>query len=195
MRPLTADVVETQLRAALDAGDRREIDRLGALLDGLERHERVALGAAALWYASVGLHVFPLQPGQKIPMPRTHGCKDATDDAEVVRAWWTATPDANIGIATGHLVDVIDVDGPAGVQSWARLSALPPVLGKVSTPRDGGNHLYVAATGRGNRAGIAPGIDYRGAGGYVVAPPSVNAEGVAYRWYAPLDLTVLEEAA
>jgi hypothetical protein len=46
----------------------------------------------------------------------------------------------------------------------------------------GGCHLYVAATGAGNRARLLPGVDWRGAGGYVVAPPSLHASGERYRW-------------
>lgn len=189
MRPLDPRTIEDQLRIAIDAGDSGEIDRLRALLDSLDPPRSTPdLLASALWYASVGLHVFPLQPRSKQPYPKTHGLKDATTEAEQVRQWWADRPDSNVGIATGHIVDVVDIDGPAGVASWARTD-FPHILGKVSTPRAGGNHLYVAATsGRGNKAGILPGVDYRGLGGYVVAPPSVNADGVAYAWYTPLHL-------
>jgi hypothetical protein len=61
------------------------------------------------------------------------------------------------------------------------------VLGISCTPRAGGIHRYVRATGDGNGAKIAPGIDYRGAGGYVVAPPSM-VDGKRYGWAQPLDL-------
>jgi hypothetical protein len=57
----------------------------------------------------------------------------------------------------------------------------------VSTPRAGGVHRFVRATGRGNGQRIAPGLDYRGRGGYVVAPPSV-VEGRRYTWLRALDL-------
>lgn len=186
---------EQDLRTAIDVGDQAEIGRLGGLVDRLDVRPVASLHAAALWYAGAGLHVFPLTPGSKIPLPGSRGFKDATTDAEQITAWWSATPDLNIGIATGHLVDVVDVDGPAGVRTWIDLyDDLPYVLGKVSTPRPGGNHLYVIAVpGRGNKAGIMPGIDYRGTGGYVVAPPSVITGGDhpgSYSWYSPLDLDV-----
>ena len=156
---------------------------------------RVILGAA-LWYAEVGLHVFPLTPGAKTPLRGSRGCKEATTDPARIVRWWRTTPAANLGIATGWLVDVIDIDGPPGVKTWAGMYErdLPPVLGTVSTPRAGGSHLYVAAVpGRGNAAAIKPGIDYRGRGGYVVAPPSLGPNGVAYRWRTPLQVSRLKQ--
>ncbi len=188
MRPLSVVIVEQHLRAAVDRGDGDEIDRLAALLDTFDHHPRPELLASALWYATiVGLKVFPLTPRSKIPLKGSRGCLEATTNERQILDWWARTPDANLGIATGHLVDVIDIDGPVGVKSWAQMDHLPPVLGVVSTPRPGGNHLYVPAGGRGNKAGIFPSVDYRGAGGYVVAPPSVNDQGT-YRWTRPLDL-------
>lgn len=186
MRPLDLNTLETQLRAAIDRDDAAEISRLGDLID---RHERdnpkpaVTLGSAALWYASVGLHVFPLRAGSKIPHPRTHGCKDATTDSAQILQWWTEIPDSNIGIATGHLVDVVDIDGVVGQQSrtchWDDMFAAidHDKVAVVMTPRPGGMHIYVPAQGEGNSAGIVPAVDYRGTGGYVVAPPSVISDG------------------
>lgn len=186
---------ETELRDALDREDMGEVDRIGALLDAQDEAERrrrstVTLAAAALWYAQQGLRIFPLRPGMKEPYPGSHGLNDATTDADQIRTWWKFQPDSNIGLATGHLVDVIDVDGAMGNVSLARTESMPPRLGWASTPRPGGRHLYVAATpGRGNKTNILPGIDYRGLGGYVVAPPSVITAGKnpgSYRWVNPL---------
>lgn len=189
--------LEQQIRAAVATEDLSEIERLSALLDAEDAAEQArlnhpdALAAAALWYAGQGIPVFPLQPRLKRPYDGSRGFKDAVTEADQVRAWWEAAPDSNIGTPTGITFDVIDVDGPAGVvtlltQLWEEL---PPVIGWVCTPRDGGNHLYVAPTGTGNGAGIYPGIDYRGAGGYVVLPPSVTDDhgpGRRYTWLRPL---------
>lgn len=197
MQPPTVEQYEQMITAAMHAGDWQQVDRLAGELDRAQRAARrpVNILSAALWYASVGLHVFPLQAGQKIPHKGTRGCKDATGDEAQIRAWWQRWPDSNVAIATGHIVDVIDIDGPTGVKSWAQLEDLPPIVGTVNTPRAGGNHLYVQSTGDGNSAGIFPGIDYRGIGGYVVAPPSVNADGAPYTWRRPLDLTAMNSAA
>jgi hypothetical protein len=190
MKPLTLATVEAQLWTALEAGDSSEIDRLAALLDRLDYDQarQPQLLPSALWYAAQGLHVFPLQPLYKVPWPRSRGFKDATTDPLQIHQWWDSMPTANVGIATGHRVDVIDVDGPEGVKSWLDTHDLPPLLGQVSTPRPGGHHLYVPANpSRGNKAGLLPGVDYRGLGGYVVAPPSSTEVGT-YEWFRPLDL-------
>lgn len=92
-------------------------------------------------------------------------------------------PSANVGIATGGALDVLDVDGPAGICSLDELvdqyGALPP--GPVATTGKGRHH-YLSPTGLGNRAAVRPGIDFRGRGGYVVAPPSMHPNGARYAW-------------
>jgi hypothetical protein len=173
----------------LDAADEADRARL--------RDVRV-LAVSARWYASLGLPVFPLSPGTKLPLPKrmdccwgshTRGCLDALSNVDAVEHWWRAHPTANIGLATGHVLDVIDVDGPDGWRNWLDGCDWPPVLGSVSTPRPGGVHRFIRRTGARNGQKIAPGIDYRGAGGYVVAPPSwVRTPDYAgtYSWLQPL---------
>lgn len=173
------------MRKAMDGGDWGQVQRLLPILEDLDRPRPApSLGGAALWYAEQGMRVFPLQPGSKVPLPGGHGCKDASSDAERVRAWWRQHPQANIGLATGHVLDAVDFDGALGHASWGALLGphrpwMPQasLLATVSTPRPGGLHAYVRATGQGNGAAMAPGVDYRGAGGYVVAPPSRTERG------------------
>jgi hypothetical protein len=188
MTTTTTRELEADCRRAMAAGDWPRAEALGDQLDALATPAPHHLGRSAVWYAEQGLWVFPLQPRSKVPYSGSRGCHDATHDVERVKAWWTRRPDSNVGLATGHLVDVIDVDGPLGVKAWAGMDDLPQVLGTVSTPRDGGTHLYIRARGLANRAAVHPGLDYRGAGGYVVAPPSVATDGTAYRWRQPLEL-------
>ncbi len=145
------------------------------------------LGGAAVWYAERGHLVFPLRPGLKVPAT-PHGFKDATTHYDQVADWWANTPQANIGLATGHLFDVIDVDGLPGIESLSDLEhegLVPESFGHVATPR--GYHLYIRPTGDGCATALRPGLDYRGAGGYVVAPPSI-VEGVTYRWLDAMSL-------
>ena len=106
----------------------------------------------ALAYARCGWPVFPVVPGEKIPVT-THGFKDATTDQAQVRAWWAANPGRNIGIATGHPgPDVIDVDqhGNAGngFAAWNRAGRAGLVDGPMAIVRtpSGGMHAYYAGT-------------------------------------------------
>jgi hypothetical protein len=148
-----------------------------------------ALLGAALWYAGQGLLVFPCKPGQKVPAT-AHGFKDASNDTAQITEWWQHWPAANIGLPTGHQFDVLDIDGPKGSQSLNHLRELglmeEPTIGRAKTPH--GFHMYYRPSGDGNTTALAPGIDYRGQGGYVLAAPSRLADGGVYRWYEPLTL-------
>ena len=203
MTPYTVDEAQREYDQAVVAGDWARAETVGTWLDV---HDPLPLrpvpvpGAAALWYAEQGLKVFPLQPGSKKPFPRSRGLHDATNDPTQVGRWWQAHPTANIGLATGHLVDVIDFDGLAGHIAWGKLFPEDDgssyggarTLATVSTPRPGGLHVYIRATGDGNAAGMTEGVDYRGRGGYVVAAPSVlddrdDQHPGTYRFLRPLD--------
>lgn len=184
----SADEWLNAYRLARDQGDEAAAQQV---LDRVDRDEREklrrlsspgALAGAARWYAQCGMAVFPLRPHGKEPLPGTHGFKDATVDIDQINEWWAASPSANIGAPTGLRFDVVDIDAPTGYASMVMLQdegALPEPLAVVHTG-GGGMHWYVPPTGRGNRAAIRPGVDYRGLGGYVVVPPSVT-DGL-YSW-------------
>jgi len=120
-----------------------------------------------------------------------HGVKDATCNRARVLAWWTRHPQANIGLATGHAFDVLDVDGPTGEQAIRQLAAAHGLASSGPLVRTGGGgwHFYLAPTGLGNvhPRGLEH-VDWRGRGGYVVAPPSRHASGHRYQWLAGRDL-------
>lgn len=145
---------------------------------------------AALDYAAHGWPVFPLMKLRKYPItPR--GFKDASTDPDQILDWWKANPAANIGIPTGPLdlggcgCEVYDADTPEAVDLLRRQVSdpeAPTMVALSQTPR--GVHLWVPATGDPCATAIAPGLDFRGVGGYVVAPPSVSpARG--YLWRQP----------
>ena len=159
---------------------------------------------AALAYINMGLAVFPLEERGKRPLTK-NGCKDATTDAAKVKAWWQQNPNANIGIATGtksggiFVVD-LDVDEDRGIdgyhslQDWQRENGEFPDTWTAITGR-GGYHLYYKWTAeQRNRAGIIDGVDIRGEGGYVVAPPSVHNNGREYEWEIAPDEMALAKA-
>jgi len=139
---------------------------------------------AAREYAQAGYPVFPLAPGTKRPATE-HGLKDATDDADQIEQWWTRWPDANIGLATDGLL-VLDLD--PGCNGWASPDEQLDLAGvpMQTTPR-GGRHYVFRGGGYRNTAGkVAPHVDTRADGGYIVAAPSV-VDGKAYEWQVPLE--------
>lgn len=189
---------------AIERGDQAEEERLAALLDTvtqLEQQQRerpTRILEEALTLARAGVPVFPIRPRGKQPLT-AHGFKDASTDQAQVEQWWRQWPDANLGLPTGVAFDVVDIDGPEGIaRMYARdepfIDTLT-VLGIAGTSRDGGQHVYVPVTGLGNKAALYPGIDYRGVGGYVVAPPSIGANGRRYEWLQSLDLDAARAAA
>jgi putative DNA primase/helicase len=108
---------------------------------------------------------------------------------------WNTVPGANIGVATGasNLV-VVDIDPKKdGFTSWKALNI--PVNTLICKTGSGGAHLYFTAPegdSLPNTAGkLGKGIDTRGNGGYVVAPPSVHPNGTPYTWYNDLPITQL----
>ena len=141
---------------------------------------------AAVDYAErLSWPVFPVLPNNKRPHGRLvpHGLKEATTSIDRIRTWWRCEPRCNIGVATGVVFDVLDIDGGDGWTSLAGAidgeACLP--LGPVSLTARGAHYLF-EPTGIGNKAGVLPGLDWRGRGGYIVVPPSKHPSGDAYQW-------------
>ncbi len=144
--------------------------------------------AQALAYAARGWPVFPCRPDAgTCPAPdrcpckapvTPNGFKDATTDPEAIRGWWRRWPGANVAIATGTPgPDVLDVDvkpdgnGFAALNKLKRAGLLTGAARLVRT-RSGGIHVYYAGTGQGCRGLPRHHLDFKAAGGYVLAPPS-----------------------
>lgn len=118
--------------------------------------------------------IFPIIPNDKKPLISDWNNK-ASSDQEVIAAWIKEFPNCNWGMACGPSGKIVlDVDPRhGGEDSFFVLDieiGLPDTF-EVQTP-SGGKHLYMNGES-GNRAGLLPGIDIRGCGGYVVIPPSV----------------------
>lgn len=166
-------------------GDELEAERVRELgrLDAPD-----ALLKAALWYASVGVAVFPCRVRDKQPVTE-HGLKDASTDPAQIRRWWSGGGQWNIGAPTGITFDVIDIDGRDGIRStYGAGVQFPDEIGHVLTTREAGHHVFISPTGRGNGANVYPSVDFRGKGGYVILPPSRGANGRRYVWTRPLQL-------
>ncbi len=120
----------------------------------------------------------------KRPLIRDNLGRATTDPASIAK-WWHRWPTANIGIAcqASGLV-VVDPDAH-GMEAWRRLVDEHPDLSATRTVQTGGDglHVYYRAGDmpvRNSASRIAPGIDVRGDGGYVVAPGSLHASGKRY---------------
>lgn len=169
----------------------------------------------ALAYARIGLAVFPVSShgrtseDYKRPMVK-NGFHDATTDLDTINKWWERWPDANIGIVTGKPsggVFVIDldvkeeegVDGRETIRDWEREHGKLPEETMLSITGGGGYHIFFRSDGREipcvrdlfkNKSGV----DVRGDGGYIVAPPSIHINGRHYEWELGPDDSVVADA-
>src|SRR4051812_43350632 len=166
------------------------------------------LGTAALAYAARGWPVFPLRPGEKVPLiPKSaggNGVHDATTDRGTIEAWWSEHPTANIGLACGAACWVLDVDyagffaeEPDGADTLTalqrRFGRLPATV-KQYTGGMGWQWFFKPDPRIRNGVRVLPGLDTRAAGGYVVAPPSLHPSGRTYRWIVSPDEAELAPA-
>jgi hypothetical protein len=146
----------------------------------------------ALEYAAQAYPVFPVNPFAKRPC-NAHGHLEATTDNQQIETWWRRWPCALVAIPTGSRTNlwVLDVDGAVGRQS---LNGLLAQLGKdfseitpciVSTPSSGLHSYFTMRSGehpRTRASDIAPSLDTRGEGGYIIAPGNRLPDGREYRW-------------
>ena len=151
--------------------------------------------------------VAALKGGDGKPVKGTGGVSKASIDPEEIKAWWRKWPFAMIGLAMGRnglfALDfdprvIEEVDPATGAITEREFTleqlkaeteeqigtALPATLA-VRTP-SGGVHLYFRQPEEGaairNRGNLPDHVDVRGAGGYVIAPPSFLEDGRSYRW-------------
>ena len=164
---------------------------------------------AALDYASEGWAVFPVHgrtddggctcrrpdcgSPAKHPVTR-NGLLDATIDADQIDAWWRWWPWANVAVATGEKSGIVvfdlDLHKEGCREACAELARESgrPAATRTALTGGGGQHLVYAHPGSrvGNSTNVlGVGLDVRGDGGYVVAPPSVHVSGKSYRWQDP----------
>ena len=158
----------------------------------------------ALSYLDLGWSIIPLKPHDKVPhfalLPKDEAGKatwapfqENPPARDQVAEWWTRAPEANVGIVTGEVSGIIvqDLDGPEGL-STAHRNGIPV----TPTSRTGhGLHLIYRHPGHEvpNSSKRLPGVDVRGDGGYIVAPPSVHPSGAVYQWQVTPD-TALADA-
>lgn len=119
------------------------------------------------------------------------GLKNATAHEHIVRHWFTAEPLANVGLVTGRTI-ALDVDprhgGDVSLEALEAEHGPLPLTTRALTG-GGGQHIFFKVpagieirNSTGDSGGLAPGLDIRGSGGYVVAPPSLHMSGRTYAW-------------
>jgi len=139
----------------------------------------------ALKFLKAGKPAFPVMRETKKPYEKWKEFQNRLPTEDEITAWWNQYPDANIGMATGHLsgLVVIDCDSEGAANRFIEEYPEAKDTRQVQTGR--GKHFYfINEPGITNDAGklLGSGIDVRGEGGYVVAPPSVHANGRPYEW-------------
>lgn len=109
----------------------------------------------------------------------------ATDNKAIASLWWEQNPRDGIGIATGRGIAVIDLDGRDGRVSFDKYGQDSPWLARTGS---GGEHHYykVSEPIANSVRKLGKGIDVRGDGGFVVAPPSRHKSGSNYEWVTRL---------
>lgn len=169
-----------------------------------------ALAYAALGWLVIPLHSAEGVSGVKLTCTCTrhdcqspakhpiteHGLTDATADEKIIREWWQKWPFANVGIVAGAKsgIVVLDIDPRHGGD--ASLAELMGEFGEIpetteATTGSGGTHILFAHPGKPIKNSVGKngwlgkdGLDIRGDGGYIVAPPSLHIEGKRYAWKA-----------
>jgi putative DNA primase/helicase len=166
---------------------------------------------AALCYARKGWPVIPVysvcngvcacRKGLTCDAPGKHPYHSswgtiASTDPEVIKEWWDhSCVGANIGVLTGlkSRIFCLDVDvprldanisknGPARLAELINLHGELPITGKVSTGSGGSHYFFEMPSNAEFKKEIAPGLDIKANGGFVVAPPSIHKSGNLYTW-------------
>ena len=133
----------------------------------------------ALSYQARGWIPIPIRPHDKRPLIEWRELQHRRPTEAEITAWWTRWPQANVGIVTGAISGIIALDVDEGANLRGRHMPYTPL---VQTGR--GRHYLFRHPGFPvpNAVRIEPGLDVRGDGGYVVAPPSIHPSGKRYEW-------------
>lgn len=149
----------------------------------------------ALQYAALGLAVFPCKERGKSPAFKNWQTS-ATTDPEAIKTIWARNPQLNIAIATGSAsnglivvdVDNHDVNGADSLAEWERKNGKLPETATVLTGSGGVHYYYWSQEPVRGATGVLPGVDIRGEGNLIVAPPSVHPNGNKYEWELTADI-------
>ena len=128
--------------------------------------------------------------------PRTKkGVDEATLDPQQIREWWEKWPTANIGGAMGGALRLLAVDidprngGDASLHDLVEAHGDAWLDTKQHKTGSGGYHFFYTVPESINfsKGKLAPGVDLKWSGGYVVLPPSIHLSGLNYTVDNPAD--------
>ena len=141
---------------------------------------------SALYYLKCGWNVIPVTQNKKPFLPSWQEYQHRKVTENELHEWWTRWPNAGVAIITGAIsgIIVIDIDSKAGLESVEPYIKIGTLI--VNTG-GGGKHYYFRHPGGivSNVVRFLPGVDCRGDGGYVIAPPSKHQSGRRYHWEDP----------
>ena len=137
----------------------------------------------AQYYRQQGLSIIPVSG--KVPLIRWAKYQEEIASEEEIKSWWSLHSQADIGMVTGRITNrlIVDIDGEEGQRSYESLSL--PNTAKVLTKRGFQLHYNYPAgfEGKSTLAGLLPGVDTRGEGGYCKLPPSTFSDSSGrYSW-------------
>lgn len=145
------------------------------------------LAEYAVAYARLGWSIIPIKTRDKKPLVRWEKYQSEKATEDQVESWWKKWPEANIGIVTGLISDiiVIDIDSATGQENY--IVAFDELHSTISqkTGKPNSTHLFFKHPKDqkyANATGFLPDVDVRADGGYVVAAPSIHPNKTKYKW-------------
>jgi Bifunctional DNA primase/polymerase, N-terminal/Primase C terminal 1 (PriCT-1) len=188
---VVVDGPERQARSSVRSWSPRKVELGNVLEPGTVPS---MMNQASHDYLERGWSIIPIRPEDKRPLIRWEEFQHRHPTEAEVQGWFSEWPTAGVGIVTGSISGLVVIDIDVRHGGDVALAHLEQEHGHLPATLEcctggGGCHLYFAHPGGliRNKVGLAPGIDLRGDGGYVVAPPSLHASGRRYAWVESRD--------
>ena len=146
---------------------------------------------SALAFRENGFSIIPLLPKDKKPWGKWSDRQETKMSMGAIKKHWALHPDANVGIVTGKISNIIvfDCDSKEAIEQFENILGGKPATYIVKTAN--GAHYYFrypkSKNKCPNRAAVLPKIDIRGDGGYVVAAGSIHPTGAIYEEEQAID--------
>lgn len=141
----------------------------------------------ALAYQRLGWSVIPIKPGKKEALIKWAEFQSRRATLAEIARWWRSTPNANVGIVTGLISNlvVVDIDSLVGGEAYIAKFGKPSNTIMQKTGKPFAHHLLFTHPGDQKYRTMArlwDSLDIRADGGYIVVPPSAHPNGRLYRW-------------